>query len=96
MAKLNIRLFIVDYIFFDRTTPIGVISLIAVSIASIENVEKIFSQLGMFIAAITVGIVVQQLIVLSGIFFVFTRKNPYKFLFSIAKPWMIAFASTST
>lgn len=81
---------------FMWTTPVGVISLIAVSIASIENVERIFSQLGMFIAAITVGILVQQLIVQSGIYFAFTRKNPYKFLFTIAKPWMIAFASTST
>lgn len=81
---------------YFRTTPIGVISLIAVSIASVSDVEKIFSQLGMFIAAITVGILIQQLVVLSAIFFVFTRKNPYAFLFSIAKPWMIAFAATST
>lgn len=81
---------------FMWTTPIGVISLIAVSIASVSDVEKIFSQLGMFIAAITVGILIQQLVVLSAIFFVFTRKNPYAFLFSIAKPWMIAFAATST
>jgi len=79
-----------------RTTPVGVISLIGVSIASIASVQEVFAQLGLFIAAITVGIVVQQLVVMSAIFFLFTRRNPYKFLLTIARPWMIAFAATST
>ncbi|WAR28105.1 EAA2-like protein [Mya arenaria] len=78
------------------TTPVGVISLIGVSIASIDSVQDVFAQLGLFIAAITVGIAVQQLVVMCAIFFVFTRQNPYKFLLSIARPWMIAFAATST
>ena len=100
-VQFSSKLFPLNYITWKthcifRTTPIGVISLIAVSIASVEDVEKIFSQLGMFIAAITVGILIQQLVVLSAIFFAFTRKNPYAFLLSIAKPWMISFASTST
>lgn len=81
---------------FMWTTPIGVISLIAVSIASIESIEEVFAQLGLFIVAITIGIVFQQLVLMSGIYFAFTRKNPYKYLISIARPWMIAFASTST
>lgn len=82
--------------YLKRTTPVGVISLIAVSIASIESVEHVFAQLGMFIAAVTVGITVQQLVVMTGIFFIFTRKNPFAYLISIARPWMIAFAATST
>ncbi|XP_052782346.1 excitatory amino acid transporter-like [Mya arenaria] len=81
---------------FMWTTPVGVISLIGVSIASIDSVQDVFAQLGLFIAAITVGIAVQQLVVMCAIFFVFTRQNPYKFLLSIARPWMIAFAATST
>ncbi|XP_060600908.1 excitatory amino acid transporter-like [Ruditapes philippinarum] len=81
---------------FMWTTPIGVISLIAVSIASIDSVEEVFAQLGLFIVAITVGITFQQLILMAGIFFAFTRKNPYSYLISIARPWMIAFAATST
>lgn len=74
----------------------GVISLIAVSIASVENVADVFSQLGLFIAAVTVGISFQQIILMPSIFFVFTRNNPYKFFYTILRPWMIAFATTST
>ncbi|XP_053403402.1 excitatory amino acid transporter-like [Mercenaria mercenaria] len=81
---------------FMWTTPVGVISLIAVSIASIESVEEVFAQLGLFIVAITVGITFQQLVLMAGIFFAFTRKNPYSYLISIARPWMISFAATST
>lgn len=81
---------------FMWTTPVGVISLIAVSIAGIADVQNVFAQLGMFILTVTVGIVVQQLLLMPLIFFVFTRKNPYAFLLSIARPWMIAFAATST
>ncbi|KAL4220033.1 Excitatory amino acid transporter 2 [Mactra antiquata] len=78
------------------TTPIGVVSLIAVSVAGIGNIEDVFAHLGLFIAAITVGILLQQLLFMSAIFFGITRKNPYKYLLSIMKPWMIGFASTST
>ncbi|XP_053405000.1 excitatory amino acid transporter-like [Mercenaria mercenaria] len=81
---------------FMWTTPVGVISLIAVSIASIGSVEDVFAQLGLFIAAVTVGITLQQLVLMAAIYFAFTRKNPYKFLLSTARPWMISFASTST
>ncbi|KAL4220663.1 Solute carrier 1 (high affinity aspartate glutamate transporter) [Mactra antiquata] len=81
---------------FMWTTPAGVISLIAVSIASIDDVGGVFAQLGLFIAAITFGIVIQQLVIMSGLYLLFTRKNPYKFLLTIARPWMIAFAATST
>lgn len=81
---------------FMWTTPIGVVSLIAVSIASLEVVEEVFAQMGLFIAAISVGIASQQLLIMPGIFFLFTRKNPYTFLISIARPWMIAFVTTST
>lgn len=84
------------FMFIFRTTPVGVISLIAVSIAGIGNLEDVFAQLGLFIAAVTIGIIIQQLVVMTTIYFLFTRQNPFKFLISTARPWVIAFASTST
>lgn len=77
-------------------TPIGISSLIAVSIASIKDIGPVFEQLGMFVATVTVGIVMQQLIILPLILFVLTRRNPYLFLISIIRPWMIGLATTST
>ena len=70
--------------------------MIAVSIASIENVQNVFAQLGVFIITVTVGIAIQQIIIMPAILFVFGKKNPYTFMLSIARPWFIAFAATST
>ncbi|XP_053386621.1 excitatory amino acid transporter 3-like [Mercenaria mercenaria] len=81
---------------FLWTTPVGVISLIGVSLASAEHVGEVFSRLCLFIASITAGIIFQQLVLMSGVYFAFTRRNPYKYLISIARPWMISFASTTT
>jgi len=81
---------------FMWTTPIGVISLIAVSIASIDDVQSVFAQLGMFIITVTVGIAIQQIIIMPAILFVFGKKNPFTYMISIARPWFIAFAATST
>ncbi|KAK3580084.1 hypothetical protein CHS0354_001218 [Potamilus streckersoni] len=77
-------------------TPIGVTSLIAVSVASVADVRNVFSQLGMFIACVTIGIAIHQIVMMPLTLFIFTRRNPFSFLLSIARPWMIAFASTST
>ncbi|KAL3846709.1 hypothetical protein ACJMK2_017676 [Sinanodonta woodiana] len=77
-------------------TPIGVTSLIAVSVASVADVRNVFSQLGMFIACVTIGIAIHQIVMMPFALFIFTRRNPFTFLMSIARPWMIAFASTST
>lgn len=77
-------------------TPIGITSLIAVSIANMTTIGSVFEQLGMFVVTVTLGIVIQQLIILPLLLFVFTRRNPYLFLITIARPWMMGLATTST
>ncbi|KAK3580085.1 hypothetical protein CHS0354_001219 [Potamilus streckersoni] len=81
---------------FMWTTPIGVISLIAVAIAGTTDIVSVFGSMGMLVATVAVAIVIQQLIVMPAILFAFTKRNPYAFLLSIARPWIIGFASTST
>ncbi|KAL5004873.1 hypothetical protein ScPMuIL_018329 [Solemya velum] len=77
-------------------TPVGIASLVTVSIASQKDVTTVFSQLGMFVIAVTVGIAVMHVLILPAIFFVIVRRNPYTFLLNIVKGWLIAFATTST
>ena len=79
-----------------RITPIGITSLIAVSIANMTRIGSVFEQLGMFVVTVTLGIAIQQLIILPLILFVSTRRNPYLFLITIARPWMMGLATTST
>ncbi len=80
----------------NRSAPIGVLSLVAASIADLQNLEAIFTQLGIFVAAVTVGIIIQQLIVFPIMYFVFTRTNPFKAYLKMMKAWFIAFASASS
>ena len=79
-----------------RLTPLGVASLIAVSIAGVADIGSTFSQLGMFVVAVSVGILVHQFLILPAILFATTRRNPFIYLVTIFRPAMIGFASTST
>ncbi|KAK7477592.1 hypothetical protein BaRGS_00031140 [Batillaria attramentaria] len=77
-------------------TPVGVASLIAVSIAGVDNIGSTFSQLGKFVLAVTVGILLHQFVILPIILVATTRRNPFFYLVSIIRPCVIGFASTST
>lgn len=77
-------------------TPVGIMSLIAASMASITELEGIFIALGMFVAVVTTGIVLHQVVIMPFIFFTLTRRNPFRLAIQIGKAWMIGLASTST
>ncbi|OWF47182.1 excitatory amino acid transporter-like [Mizuhopecten yessoensis] len=79
-----------------RLTPVGILSLIAVTTATIKDLGQDFRALGMYVGLMTVGISMHQLIIMPTIFFVFTRRNPYRFAVQISKAWMMVFATTST
>ena len=84
-----------NFSFVFRFTPIGVFSIIGVAIASIDDVEKIFRNLGIFIATVVVSLAVQQLVLFPIILLITLRKNPLLIYRSMGKAWMIAFASAS-
>ncbi|XP_071086533.1 excitatory amino acid transporter 2-like [Haliotis cracherodii] len=51
-----------------KVAPLGIGSLIAVSVAGVSNITGTFSQLGMFVVAATVGILFHPFIVMPAIF----------------------------
>jgi Na+/H+-dicarboxylate symporter len=75
---------------------VGICSLIATSIASIEDLAHTFSRLGLFVVAVSVGIAAHQLIVMPAIHFATTRTNPFTVLARSMKAWFVGFASTSS
>jgi len=79
-----------------RTTPLGVLSLILKAVADISDTSTIFRDLGMFIAAVVVAIAVQQLVAMPLVLFGLTRRNPYRHMLEITRPWLIGFAAAST
>ncbi|KAK6194908.1 hypothetical protein SNE40_000441 [Patella caerulea] len=76
--------------------PIGIASLIAASIAPVENMAQVFSQLGWFVLCCVVGIILHQFLVIPVIYVVIVRRNPYKYMLSHIKAILLGFASTST
>ncbi|XP_026489449.1 excitatory amino acid transporter isoform X1 [Vanessa tameamea] len=77
-------------------TPIGVSSVIAGKILGVNNVAQVMSQLAWFIATVTVGVFLYQLIVMQLIYFLFLRRNPYKFYWGLSQAMLTASATAST
>ena len=78
-----------------RYAPIGIMFLVAGKIVEMEEVGKLFASLGKYIACCIVGHAIHGLLVLPAIYFVFTRKNPYTFLWGIFTALATAFGTSS-
>lgn len=78
------------------TTPVGVASLIAKSIAGVSNLGFIFLSLGRLVLCVVVGLTFHQFITLPVIYFALSRKNPFTFLARCGKAFLVSFAATAT
>ena len=92
-------------------SPVGIASVISAKILLVSDLGLIMSQLGYFIVTVCGGIFIYQFTVLQvisflnlrsfneliqAIFFIFTKKNPFKFWWGLFQAWMTAFATAST
>ncbi|KAM8954064.1 neutral amino acid transporter B(0) [Pelodytes ibericus] len=76
--------------------PVGIMFLVAGKIVEMEDVILLFSSLGKYICCCIVGHVIHGLVVLPLIYFTFTRKNPYRFLWGIVSALATAFGTSSS
>ena len=60
--------------------PVGLMSLIAAKILSVDDLYSTGSSLGMYMVTVIVGVCFHGFVTLSLIFYVITRRNPFKFL----------------
>ena len=77
-------------------SPIGICSVITAKILGVDDLDQMFTQLGMFLVTACGAIFFQQFTVLQAIYFVFVRKNPIKYWVNLFQAWMTAFATAST
>lgn len=77
-------------------TPIGISSVIAGKILSIDNLAHVMAQLMWFIITVAIGVFIYQWIVMQLIYFIIVRKNPFKFYYGLMHPMLTAFATAST
>ncbi|KAM3911629.1 neutral amino acid transporter B(0) isoform 2-T2 [Leptodactylus fuscus] len=76
--------------------PLGIMFLVAGKIVEMEDVVQLFTSLGKYICCCLVGHAIHGLIVLPLIYFAFTRKNPYRFLWGIVSALATAFGTSSS
>ncbi|XP_068106241.1 neutral amino acid transporter B(0) [Hyperolius riggenbachi] len=76
--------------------PVGIMFLVAGKIVEMEDVVQLFTSLGKYICCCILGHAIHGLIVLPLIYFAFTRKNPYRFLWGIASALATAFGTSSS
>eukprot|EP00092_Neocalanus_flemingeri_P000746 GFUD01000790.1.p1 GENE.GFUD01000790.1~~GFUD01000790.1.p1 ORF type:complete len:335 (+),score=67.34 GFUD01000790.1:137-1006(+) len=77
-------------------SPVGISSVICAKILGVAHLGSVMSQLGLFIFTVCSGIFIYQFTFLQAIYFVFVRKNPFKFWWGLFQAWMTAFATAST
>lgn len=78
-----------------RYAPLGIMFLVAGKIVEMEDVASLFASLGKYIACCIIGHAIHGLLVLPGIYFIVTRKNPYTFLWGIFTALATAFGTSS-
>ncbi|KAK3740460.1 hypothetical protein RRG08_000447 [Elysia crispata] len=79
------------------TTPVGSASLIAASLAGLENLGPAFRSMGEFSLLVVVGnIGLIQFVGLSVVFFLVRRENPVKLFMKGARAWLIGFGSINS
>lgn len=60
-----------------------------------EDPEKMFAQLGYYMATVLAGLAVHGFIVLPLIYFIATRKNPFSFMYNMLKALLTAWGTAS-
>ncbi|KAM6222569.1 LOW QUALITY PROTEIN: neutral amino acid transporter B(0) [Rhynchocyon petersi] len=76
--------------------PVGILFLVAGKIVEMEDVGTLFASLGKYILCCLLGHAIHRLLVLPLVYFLFTRKNPYRFLWGIVTPLATAFGTSSS
>ncbi|XP_028710777.1 neutral amino acid transporter B(0) [Peromyscus leucopus] len=76
--------------------PVGILFLVASKIVEMKDVSQLFISLGKYILCCLLGHAIHGLLVLPLIYFIFTRKNPYRFLWGIMTPLATAFGTSSS
>ena len=78
-----------------RISPIGICSLIAGKLVEMEDIAKTFESLAYLIVTTITGIALQALIVYPIIYFIFVRKNPFRYMFNLQAAMFTAFGTDS-
>ncbi|EEC20493.1 glutamate transporter, putative [Ixodes scapularis] len=75
-------------------TPVGVMSLLCSRILAVSSIVTLFEQMALLVATVLSGLAVELFVVECLLYFLVTRKNPFKFLVELAYVGLCAFGRT--
>ncbi|KAJ8314323.1 hypothetical protein KUTeg_008884 [Tegillarca granosa] len=92
MTEATMKLFVV----FIWYSPIGITFLIAGKICEMKDFGVLLTQVGLYFLTVLCGLLIHGSLILPGLYFLFTRKNPYKFMYGISQAMATAFGTSSS
>ncbi|OWF39054.1 excitatory amino acid transporter 1-like [Mizuhopecten yessoensis] len=92
LVEATMNLFIV----FIWYSPVGIMFLIAGKIVAMEDFSVLLTQVGLYFLTVLCGLFLHGALVLPGLYFLCTRKNPYKFMCGIFQAMATAFGTSSS
>ncbi|XP_064456792.1 excitatory amino acid transporter 2-like isoform X2 [Ornithodoros turicata] len=77
-------------------TPIGVMSLLCARILAVGSLLSLFQQMALLVSTVLSGLAVELFVVECLLYFVVTKKNPFKFLGELAYVGLCAFVTAAS
>ncbi|MHC4781087.1 MAG: dicarboxylate/amino acid:cation symporter, partial [Planctomycetota bacterium] len=82
-----------------KVAPLGIFCLVAARFGRAQAEGKfleVLSQTGWYVAAVLIGLAVHAFITLPLILWIFTRRNPYRFMYQMSEALLTAFSTASS
>jgi Na+/serine symporter len=67
--------------FILRYAPFGILFLVTGKILEIDDMGHTARKLGLYMITVILGLLLHCMVTLCGLYFIITRKNPYKFYY---------------
>ncbi|XP_068965176.1 excitatory amino acid transporter 1-like isoform X2 [Bombus flavifrons] len=77
-------------------SPVGVFFLVASKITDMQSLDEVVAQLGMYFLTVLIGLFIHGFIVLPLLYFVITKKNPFRYISNMAQALVTAFGTSSS